>query len=225
MLQRRRRQLVRLASGHSRTPRTGAQDEAHRLNSDFELSLGAQGGAVCFSNLEAPVSLLLLHLSFRYNEEPCVPATLQQVCDIHTRPSYQPLTHGRKGPTGLNAPCSLQTRPRNVVAQLGRVWPSPSCVIQMKHGRSGVCSSGDHCGPTGHCARIFVDRWEPHSFAVGTRGRNFHPAENIQWSSAIASNQTKKKEMLDSESFSCRRGTFCRAPLGCEKSTRPGELV
>ena len=110
MLQRRRRQLVRLASGHSRTPRTGAQDEAHRLKSDFELSLGAQGGAVCFSNLEAPVSLLLLHLSFRYNEEPCVPATLQQVCDIHTRPSYQPLTHGRKGPTGLNAPCSLQTQ-------------------------------------------------------------------------------------------------------------------
>ena len=33
------------------TPRTGAQDEAHRLTSDFELSLGAHGGAVCSASL------------------------------------------------------------------------------------------------------------------------------------------------------------------------------
>ena len=43
--------LVRLASGHPRTPRIGAQDEAHRLTSDFELSLGAHGGAVRSASL------------------------------------------------------------------------------------------------------------------------------------------------------------------------------
>ena len=32
-------------------PRTGAQDEAHRLENDFELSLGAHGGAVCSASL------------------------------------------------------------------------------------------------------------------------------------------------------------------------------
>ena len=126
VLQRRWRQLVRLALGHPRMPRTGAQDEAHRLTSDIELSLGA---CVCFSILQSQVCYFCcsIELSIQRGNLCSSDAPTGVVTSTPISPSYQPIARHDDDDANLHTllahlPGSSRRRKLQHVNQLLVLW-------------------------------------------------------------------------------------------------------